>query len=246
MSTAEARADVPGLYEVETASGRFVDTFLPRRETITLDDVAHHLAQTCRFAGAPSGAEGEPRPFSVAEHAVLVARKLVAEGAPRLGLPGLHHDDSEHVLGDTPSPLKVLLKQLVDNSHDLTYAGIEEGVGRACWGALSNWRPGPPPTALWWFNDQLHPLVKAADTWAARVEALYLMPSGGRHWTWGSLTKWGYDPRFEVNAADPLAADMLETVRTPIEAKALYLATHNQLVRAAPPHERVRRDVEAG
>lgn len=65
--TARNTVFVAGPHHIETASGRYVDLLRPDPATITLADIAHHLAQANRYAGACR------RPVSVAEHALLVA-----------------------------------------------------------------------------------------------------------------------------------------------------------------------------
>ncbi|MDE3201710.1 MAG: hypothetical protein KGN79_12400 [Acidobacteriota bacterium] len=84
----------------------------PRVSEIDVADIAHHLANECRFNGATR------RHYSVAEHAVRVsylAQHLVlkeARGkaaihyARRVALWGLHHDDSEAYLRDLIRPIK--------------------------------------------------------------------------------------------------------------------------------------------
>lgn len=80
---------------VMTSSGRAMDPFAPDPAQITIDDIAHHLSHVCRFAGAVS------THYSVAQHAVLVAREM-----PLYTRFALLHDAAEYVLGDVPRPLK--------------------------------------------------------------------------------------------------------------------------------------------
>jgi len=86
-----------------------------RPEDIVLEDVAHHLAIQNRWAGASR------EPLSTAQHAVYVS-KLAALLANQgytpiddsqwrellllVSLQGLHHDDSEYILGDVTKWLK--------------------------------------------------------------------------------------------------------------------------------------------
>ena len=64
-------------------------------------DIAHHLAQINRFNGAAS------RPYSVAEHSLLVERIGAQRGAsPGLRLALLMHDAHEAYTGDQTSPSK--------------------------------------------------------------------------------------------------------------------------------------------
>lgn len=63
---------------------------------------AHGLSHECRYGGNYG-------PYSVAQHAVLVAETVARlGGTPLQQLAGLHHDDTEAVLGDLPSPVKSL------------------------------------------------------------------------------------------------------------------------------------------
>lgn len=68
----------------------------PRPEHVSIVDVAHHLAQKCRYSGATI------RHYSVAEHAYLLSYAVPQE----LAYAALHHDDSEAFLADIPSPVK--------------------------------------------------------------------------------------------------------------------------------------------
>lgn len=73
----------------------------PRPEEILIEDVAHALSMVCRFGG-------HTRIFySVAQHSVLVSRKLPDE----LKFVGLMHDATEAYLGDMIRPLKLEIPQ---------------------------------------------------------------------------------------------------------------------------------------
>lgn len=130
---------------------------LPNPEDISLEDIAHGLANTCRYAGQ-SGIF-----YSVAEHAVLVSERLRRRGAhPRLILAGLHHDDPEAFLGDLTRPLKTLLPHF-HVLEEKMWAAIKVALDINC------------PTI-----DE--PAVKEADNWALAAEAYYLLPSKGINW----------------------------------------------------------------
>lgn len=159
-------APVPGDHEIETASGRYLNLAAPDPATIHLDDIAHGLAHTCRYAGHTS------RFYSVAEHAELVAAKLRADRfPPEIQLIGLHHDDAEAYVADIARPLKSLLQP--------AYGQITDRLDVAIWDALD--LPGPARTAA----------IKAADDWALAAEAYHLLPSQGRGWWSEGL----YDPQ---------------------------------------------------
>ncbi|WP_217497500.1 phosphohydrolase [Trinickia violacea] len=86
-----------------TFTGRRIDVLDPHPEQIDIRDIAHALANQCRFAG-------HTRVFySVADHSIRVAGQLPMPH--RLG--GLLHDATEAYLGDAISPLKRVLPELV-------------------------------------------------------------------------------------------------------------------------------------
>jgi len=85
----------------------------PRPQDIDIRDIAHALSMLNRFNGRTQ------KPFSVAQHSVMVSRLL----PPKLRLFGLLHDAAEGVLGDVISPVKRLIADRWDP--------IEDGVMRA-------------------------------------------------------------------------------------------------------------------
>lgn len=86
-----------GTSAIETYSGLAFDPLDPDPETIRIEDVAHGLANTCRYAGQCRFY------YSVATHAVYVSREL---DGPLLQLYGLFHDASEAYITDVPRPVK--------------------------------------------------------------------------------------------------------------------------------------------
>ncbi|RWJ03431.1 hypothetical protein [Mesorhizobium sp.] len=91
-----------------TSSGRKYWPFDPRPDEIDIEVIAHHLANTARWAGATQHKRFKSRIFlSVAEHSVLVARYLAEVlKRPDLALEGLLHDGTEGYIGDLIRPLK--------------------------------------------------------------------------------------------------------------------------------------------
>lgn len=164
LSSSRGSVHQAASHEIETYRGHYVDLSAPEPTTIAIDDVAHALANTCRFGG-------HTRVFySVAEHAVRVADKLAAEGCGDWALAGLHHDDAEAYLGDIPRPLKPLLGD--------AYREMTGKVDRAIWWALGR---------RWHYRDLRSAEVEAADEWMLAVEALALLPSQGKGWNWGVI-----------------------------------------------------------
>lgn len=72
----------------------------------TIEEIAHSLAQINRFTGHAK------RPYSVAEHSLLVAYIAASEGAtPVQQLAALLHDAHEAYVGDLASPAKWAIGQ---------------------------------------------------------------------------------------------------------------------------------------
>ena len=81
---------------MQTATGREFWPIDPRRDEVYIEDIAHSLANMCRFAG-------HCREFySVAQHSILVSASLPVEHK----LWGLMHDASEAYVVDVPRPIK--------------------------------------------------------------------------------------------------------------------------------------------
>jgi len=84
---------------MQTYTGRQFWPIDPRPEEVDLDDIAHALANACRFAGHCESF------YSVAEHSLLVSLVVPPEHA----LTALLHDATEAYLVDIPRPLKPYL-----------------------------------------------------------------------------------------------------------------------------------------
>lgn len=84
---------------MQTFSGRQFWPMDPRPNEIFIEDIAHALANLCRYGGHCL------RFYSVAEHSVLMARAV----SPENKLWALMHDAAEAYLVDVPRPIKRFL-----------------------------------------------------------------------------------------------------------------------------------------
>ena len=75
-------------------------------QDIRIEDIAHSLAQINRYTGHAR------RPYSVAEHSLLVADiAAMADTCPQVQLAALMHDAHEAYTGDVSSPVKQAVGQ---------------------------------------------------------------------------------------------------------------------------------------
>lgn len=100
----------------QTYTGHQFDILNPDPAAIHIADIAHSLALINRFNGHTT------RPYSVAQHSVMVSR-LVPE---KYALHGLLHDAAEAYIGDFPTPWKLLVMV-----HGLEITEIEDGINEA-------------------------------------------------------------------------------------------------------------------
>lgn len=77
---------------IQTYTGKAVRILNPRPQDVHIHDIAHALANICRYTGHVK------KHYSVAEHCVHVSRDT--------GMVGLMHDATEAYVGDVSSPLK--------------------------------------------------------------------------------------------------------------------------------------------
>lgn len=86
----------------QTFTGRQFRPLAPRAEDICVEDIAHALANTCRFGGHVRFF------YSVAQHCVLCSQNVAKDR-----FQALLHDATEGYLGDVVKPLKNLLPDYV-------------------------------------------------------------------------------------------------------------------------------------
>lgn len=84
------------------SSGAYFDYEAPHTSDFTIEDIAHGLSMTCRFAGHCI------RHYSVAQHSVHLSHLI---GDARYSFEALMHDASEFAVGDMAKPLKVMLPE---------------------------------------------------------------------------------------------------------------------------------------
>ena len=104
---------------IQTAGRNYVDLSDPHPDQIDIEDIAHGLANTCRWVGHT------PHFYSVAEHSLLCCDNADAVHA----LEALLHDAAEAYIGDVSTPLKAMLGSVyTDIEHRI------DGVIRAKYG----------------------------------------------------------------------------------------------------------------
>lgn len=84
-----------------TAAGRYFDLLRPQASSFGIEEMAHALANICRFTGHTR------THYSVAQHCVLVSYVVQDEWA----LHGLMHEAAEPFIGDVSGPLKAQLPE---------------------------------------------------------------------------------------------------------------------------------------
>lgn len=143
-----------------SATGAEVDVRTPRVAHIRLADIAHALAQINRFNGHAI------RPYSVAEHSLLVALIVgkALKGTAEAQLCALMHDAHEAYCGDMATPLKDEI------GPDWRYVEARwANVTRTAFDLQDCWH-------------QHAAIVKQADLIALATERRDLMPATGAPW----------------------------------------------------------------
>jgi len=103
---------------IVTYTGKVFEFLNPKPEMVCIEDIAHALANMCRYTGHVK------QFYSVAQHCVLMAN------ADLLGDPlaRLLHDAAETYIGDLASPWKSLLRVDVCSAYCETVKVFEQGI----------------------------------------------------------------------------------------------------------------------
>lgn len=151
-----------------TFSGSYFN-YLAGGNAVLIDDIAHALANICRFGG-------HTREFySVAQHSVIVSNIVPKEDA----LWGLLHDAAEAYMGDMTRPLKDLMpgfkeieKRVEAEIFELMglKGGIPPSVKYADLVMLATERRDlmPEQQERWALLDGIQPLTETIDPWPPR------------------------------------------------------------------------------
>lgn len=144
-----------------------VDIRTLQPENILIEDIAHDLAIIPRFAG------GTARPYSVAEHSIMVMQMVEDECKdPAVLMQALLHDATEYIIGDIPAPVKVAVPELSRFENTIIWPAIARRFDLPV---------------------DLNPLIKAADWVALYVEAYCLRVTD-------SLNQWENYPLYWLAA----------------------------------------------
>lgn len=188
---------------MQTFTGRQYWPCDPRPDEVELEDIAHHLALTCRYNGACA------RLYSVAEHSVHVAHlvdgalmgeKFTNERNREIIRRALLHDASEAYCHDITRPLK---------RHLGGYRDIEQANQMAV-----HDRFGLP-----WVDAEADALIKLADGAMLLAEQAELMKPPPAPWA-----------RLNVPAEMLAAARRRQLGLSWCEAKRAFLARYRELV----------------
>jgi 5'-deoxynucleotidase YfbR-like HD superfamily hydrolase len=118
--------DDPRGRPIATYSGGRLHPLDPLAEEISIEDIAHGLANTCRYGGQCRFY------YSVGTHSLYVSRELSAEFGVETQLYGLFHDAAEAYVTDVPRPVKGELDGYDDIESQLLEAvwGRSDSTGR--------------------------------------------------------------------------------------------------------------------
>lgn len=146
-----------------TSTGRAFDLANPQTSSVSSLDIAHALANICRFAGHTSVH------YSVAQHSLMVCDIVAAAGHDaETQLQALLHDAAEAYLCDLPRPIKHYLR-------DLSPGGVSsyDDIDTTVWAAICE---------HFGILADLPACVEEADMIALATERRDLMPDHPADW----------------------------------------------------------------
>lgn len=170
---------------LETVTGNLVDPINPKKEDISIDDIAWGLSRMPRFAGHTL----TQIPYNVGQHSIyvtqlvhmIITKSILAfndsdtkeideyikyNGVNKILLKALLHDAAEVYTGDIPSPIKKvpelypIIKQIEQKLNSAIYSAFGLDVDK----------------------DIELKIIKKADKIAQKIEAHHFMPSRGKNW----------------------------------------------------------------
>jgi hypothetical protein len=178
---------------ITTITGRLIDPFNFKADDISIEEIAHAMACSNRFFGHTRF------PISIAQHAVSVSYL-----SPGHELQGLHHDDSEVLLGDINKWLKM-------SDCFAGYRELEDKVQREFFRKFG-------------CAEEMHPIVKMADKFAVRCELVFGFGGDYR----------SAHPDYQPPSVSELNRYFELTNFVPMdwrEAERLFIRRHNELVK---------------
>lgn len=151
--------------------GLYFDYEAPNADGLTIEDYAWGLATNVRFRGQTRLPSGERCAYNVAQHVVLLAEQMLADGCTyEQAFEGLMHESDEVPWPDIPGPAKTLLPDSVKALIKRSAVAID-----AHFDVTANHKA----------------LVKQYDIRMLATEKRCLMPHAGTDkWQW----TWGYEP----------------------------------------------------
>lgn len=163
---------------IPLACGQTISLRSPAHSLISIDTIAHSLAQINRFTGHAA------RPYSVAEHSLLVAEIIERAGFGSLAaLAGLMHDAHEALVGDVTSPVKQEMRRhataMAFESRQLPQARAYSDFDRVEAAAQAAVRAR---FGLIVISRHFEHIVGAADMQALATERRDLMPAHPEPW----------------------------------------------------------------
>jgi uncharacterized protein len=163
---------------IQTATGRQFWPLNPRQEDVSIEDIAHHLANKCRFTGATAEL------YSVAQHSVLMAEFAIENHGRSTALYALLHDAAEAYVPDVARPVKPYWKEFREIEERLMSAimkaleipwpmmgFVEETIKHLDLMMLATERRDlmPTPPIPWLSTENVTPLRDEIDYWTRRV-----------------------------------------------------------------------------